>query len=136
MTYSEIKACLIDLICEVTSMDYKKALKMLKCKEIYLSKEDGCFLFNENVFHSANHLKSNQKEAHSTVILHFLDALKKPEARVALRPSSGDTDIAVLAVSLISSSQDQVFINYGNGKNLYRLWKWEKSQGNQAKQCE
>ena len=30
---------------------------------------------------------------------------------------SGHTDIMVLAVSLISSSQDWVLIDYGNGKN-------------------
>ena len=118
MKCSENKTCLIDLICEVTSMDYTKALKMLKCKEIYLSKEDGCFLFNKNSFHSATHLKSNQEEADSKVILHFLDALKEPETTVVLRSSTGDTDIVVLAVSLISSSQDQVFTDYGNGKNL------------------
>ena len=112
MKCSENKTRLIDLICEVTSMDYKKALKMLKCKEIYLSKEDGCFLFNENGFHSATRLKSNQEEADSKVILHFLDTLKESEATVVLRSSSGDTDIVVLAVSLISSSQDQVFIDY------------------------
>ena len=33
------------------------------------------------------------------------------------RSPSGDTDIIVLAVWLISSSQDKVFINCGNEKN-------------------
>ena len=61
MKCGENKTHLIDLICEVISMDYKKAFKMLKWKEIYFSKEDGCFLFNENGFHSATHLKWNQE---------------------------------------------------------------------------
>ena len=117
MKCGENKTRLIDLICEVISTGYKKVLKMLKCKEIYFSKEDGCFLFNENGFHYATHLKSNQEEADSKVILHCLDALKEPEATVVLRSPSGDTDIMVLAVSLISSSQDRLFIDYENGKN-------------------
>ena len=43
MKCDENKTRLIDLICKVISMDYKKALKMLKCTQIYFSKEDGCF---------------------------------------------------------------------------------------------
>ena len=113
----ENKTHLIDLICEVICTDHKKTLKMLKCKVIYFSKEDRCFLFIQNSFHPATHLKSNQEEADSKVILHCLDALKKPEATLILRSPSGDTDIIVLAVWLISSSQDKVFINCGNEKN-------------------
>ena len=90
---------------------------MLKCKVIYFSKEDRCFLFNQNSFHPATHLKSNQEEADCKVILHCLGALKKPETTVINRSPSGDTDIIVLAVWLISSSQDKVFINCGNEKN-------------------
>ena len=117
MKCSENKTRLIDLICKVNSTDYKKALKTLKCKEIYFSKENGYLLFNESVFHSPTHLKPNQEEADSKVILHCLDALKEPEAAVVLRSPSGDTNIMVFAVLLISSSQDWVFIDYGNGKN-------------------
>ena len=109
MKCGENKTRLIDLICEVISTDYKKALKILKCKQIYFSKEDGCFLFN-TCFHSATHLKSNQEEAGSKVILHCLDALKEPEATVVPRSRSGDTDIMVLAVSLNSSSQGYLSI--------------------------
>ena len=43
--------------------------------------------------------------------------MKEPEATVVLRSPFADTDILVIPVSLISSSQDRVFINYGNGKN-------------------
>ena len=76
MKYGQSKTCLIDLICEVISMNYKKALKMLKWKEIYLSKEDGCFLCNENGFHSAT-LFSQTKKTLTVDILQCLDALKK-----------------------------------------------------------
>ena len=112
MKCGENKTNLIDLICEVISTDYKKALKMLKCKQIYFSKEEGCFLFS-TCFHSATHLKSNHEEADSKVILHCLE----PEATVVLCSPSGDTDIMVLAVQLISSRKDRVFIDYVNGKN-------------------
>ena len=72
------KTYLIYLICEVISKDDKKALKMLKCKDIYFSTEDSCFIFNENDFHAATDLKSNQEEADKKVILYCLDALKEP----------------------------------------------------------
>ena len=119
MKCGENKTRLINLICKVISTDYKKALEMLKWKEIYFSKEDGCFLFNDNGFHSGTYLKSNQEEGDSKIILHYLDALKEPEATVVLCSPSGGIYIyiMVLAVSLISSSQDWVFIDYGNGKN-------------------
>ena len=39
------KIRLINLICKVISTDYKKSLKMLKCKETSFSKDDNCFLF-------------------------------------------------------------------------------------------
>ena len=134
MKCGENKTRLIDLICEVISTGYKKVLKMLKCKEIYFSKEDGCFLFNENGFHSATHLKPNREEADSKVILHCLDALKEPETTVVLRSPSGDRDITVLAVSLISSSQDRVFINYGSGKNRKAIKLSNVNMANDLKQ--
>ena len=92
------KTFLIDIIYKVISTDYKKALKMLKSKVIYFSEEDGCFLFNENGFHSATHLKSIQEEGNSKVILHCMHALKEPEATVVLRSPFRDTDIMALAV--------------------------------------
>ena len=90
---------------------------MLKCKEIYFSKEDGCFLFNDNGFHSGTYLKSKQEEGDSKIILHYLDALKEPEATVAYIYIYIYIYIMVRAVSLISSIQEWVFIDYGNGKN-------------------
>ena len=62
-------------------------------------------------------LKSNQDEGDSKVILHCLDTLKERVAIAVLGSPCGDTDIMVLAASLISSSQDRVFLDYGNGKH-------------------
>ena len=100
---------LIDLICEVILTDYKKALKMLKCKEIYFSKEDGCFLFNENGFHSGTYLNSNHKEADSKVRLHCLDALKEPEATVVLRPPSGDSYSGACSIADLFKSRKGIY---------------------------
>ena len=105
------KTRLIDLICEVIPTDYKKALKMLKCKGIYYSTEDVA-LYLTKMISTLLLFKSNQEEADKKVILYCLDALKEPELTVVLRSPSGQTDIMVLAVSLISSSQDWVFIDY------------------------
>ena len=46
-----------------------------------------------------------------------MDALKEPETTVVLRSHSGDTDIMVLAVALIKSDCERIYIDYGNEKN-------------------
>ena len=46
-----------------------------------------------------------------------MDALKEPETTVVFRSHSGDTDIMVLAVALLRSDCERLYINYGNGKN-------------------
>ena len=84
---------------------------MLKCKGIYYSTEDVA-LYLTKMISTLLLIKSNQEEADKKVILYCLDALKEPELTVVLRSPSGQTDIMVLAVSLISSSQDWVFIDY------------------------
>ena len=119
MKCGENKTRLINLICKVISTDYKKALEMLKWKEIYFSKEDGCFLFNDNGFHSGTYLKSNQEEGDSKLILHYLDALKEPEATVVLCSPSGGIYIYNGACSIADFFKSRL--------GIYRLWKWKKS---------
>ena len=53
---------------------------------------------------------------------------------MVLRSPSGDRDITVLAVSLISSSQDWVFINYGSGKNRKAIKLSNVNMANDLKQ--
>ena len=113
----ENKTRLIELICQVITQNPDQALRLLKCNQIYFSKESHCILLDEEGPRDVEHLKSNQEEADTKVILHCLDALITPESTVVLRSHSGDTDIMVLAVTLIRNSCEHLFIDYGCGKN-------------------
>ena len=121
MKNGENKTRLIELICQVIEENGDKALNLLKSKEIYFSKESCCLLINENGSQDVEHLKSNQEEADTKVILHCLDALKTPESTVVLRSHSGDTDIMVLAVTLIREDCERLFLDYGSGKHRKAL---------------
>ena len=117
MKNGENKTRLIDLICQVITENSDQVLHLLKCNQIYFSKESHCILLDEEGPRDVEHLKSNQEEADTKVILHCLDALMTPESTVVLRSHSGDTDIMVLAVTLIRNSCERLFIDYGCGKN-------------------
>ena len=68
-------------------------------------------------------LRSNQEETDTKVILHCLNALHEDTSMsVMLRSHSGDTDITVLAVSLLYEHKDRVYLDYGTGKNRKGLW--------------
>ena len=121
MKNGENKTRLIELICQVIEENGDKALNLLKCKEIYFYKGNCCLLINENGSQDVEHLKSNQEEADTKVILHCLDALKTPEATVVLRSHSGDTDIIVHAVTLIRDNCERLFLDYGSGKHRKAL---------------
>ena len=113
----ENKTRLIDLICEVISSESVWALHLLKCNEIYFSKEIQSTVIDAEGLRDFDRLKSNQEEADTKMILHCLDALVDPESTVVLRSHSGDTDIMVLAVTLIRSNCERLFIDWGCGKN-------------------
>ena len=78
-------------------------------------------MIDEDGSQEVEHLKSNQEEADTKVVLHCLDALRTPEATVALRSHSGDTDIMVLAVTLIRDHFERLFVYYGSGKHRKAL---------------
>ena len=111
MKNGENKTRLIELICQVIKENNKKALNLLQWKENY------CLLINENGSQGVEHLKSNQEEADTKVVLHCLDTLKTPEATVVLRSHSGNTDIMVLVVTLMRDHCECLFIDYGSGKH-------------------
>ena len=68
-------------------------------------------------------LKSNQEEADTKVILHCLNVLQEDVNRsVILRSHSGDTDITVLAVSLLHTHRNRVYLENGTGKNKKGHW--------------
>ena len=67
-------------------------------------------------------LKSNQEGVGTKVILHCWGALKKGRRSGILRSHSGDTDITVLAVSLLHQYTDRVYLENGTGKNIKGMW--------------
>ena len=87
----------------------------LKCKIVYFSQEDITYKLTNNGVSIAAELSSNQEEADTKVILHCHHALQEsPGSKVVLRSHSGDTDIFVLASSLLVPSS--IFLDYGKGK--------------------
>ena len=64
-------------------------------------------------------LSSNQKEADTNVTLHVYSILKNinPERYVIIRSHSGDTDINIIATSLLVSYSANVYIDYGNASS-------------------
>ena len=68
------------------------------------------------------HLRSDQEEADTKVVLHTLEALSNNlQANVVLRSPSGDTDIMVIALDLISE-KDRVKFDYGSGVYRKQIW--------------
>ena len=113
----ENKTRLIALIGEVIAENSGRAMKLLKCERIIYSMDSCCFLIDENGTQEIDSLKSNQEEADTKVILHCLDALNTPESTVVLRSPSADTDIMVLAITIIRQFCERLFFDYGSGKN-------------------
>ena len=68
------------------------------------------------------HLTNNQEKADTKVILHSLDVLNNTDMFVYLRSPSGDTDIPVLALSIIRDHKERVFDDYGNGNDRRSIW--------------
>ena len=65
---------------------------------------------------TVDELSSNQEQADTKVILHSGYTISTTEGSIILRFSSGDTDIMIIAISLIDASK-RVLVNYGNRKN-------------------
>ena len=68
------------------------------------------------------HLTSNQEKADTKMILHSLDVLNNTDMFVYLRSPSGDTNIPVLAFSIIRDHKERVFDDYGNGDHRKSTW--------------
>ena len=81
---------------------------------------DYCLIQLENI--QLVHLTSNQEKADTKVILHSLDVLNNTDMFVYLRSPSGNTNIPVLALSIIRDHKERVFDDYGNGNDRRSIW--------------
>ena len=75
-----------------------------------------CFAFSRNGLERCQELSFNQEEADTKTILHCAHALGSDEdGIVILRCHSGDTDINVIASSLIIDDARRTFIDFNTG---------------------
>ena len=93
----------------------------LQTSVIYFSKKDSFVRVNASQVTAVDELSSNQEEADNKVILHSAHVITKTEGSVILWSLSGDTDIMIIAISLIDASK-RVLVEYGNGKNSLGVW--------------
>ena len=115
MKNGEIKTRLIEVISEVLRSNFHKVLIELKCSVIYFSQEDITYCLKGTGMLIAAELSSNQEEADTKVILHCHHSLQEsPNSKVVLRSSSGDTNIFVLASSLLDLTR--IYLDYAKGK--------------------
>ena len=119
MVNDENKTSLIKLIYNFIIDQKEQVLRMLKTEMLILSGDDESFTVIVDVIQENQDLRSNQEEADTKVILHTMNILEE-DFTVVLRSPSGDTDIMVLALALISDLTN-VFMDYDNGKNRKRL---------------
>ena len=90
----------------------------LGCGTIFISAEGQCHKIMIGHTSAYTQLESNQPEADTRLILHARDALQSTTSDVYIYSPSADTDIIVLAVSLLHDESHRVYIADGSGKGL------------------
>ena len=116
MKNGENKTRFIEIISEVIVDNRVKAIKLLQTEVIYISRYHETICITEPSAIQVQELSSNQEEAYTTVILHSLRALATGSS-VILRSPSADTDIMVIAISLILADSKKLYIAYGSGQH-------------------
>ena len=111
------KSRLIDIIFDFIIDNRIRYLQIVEASKMLLSRDGNCDEITESSVTRLNHLSSNQEEGDTKVILQKVDALQAEDnSKVHLRSPSGDTDILVLAITLVPTP-NRVFYDYGAGKN-------------------
>ena len=105
MVNDENKTSLIKLIFNFIIDQKEQVLRMLKMEMLILSGDDESFTVTVDMIRENQDLRSNQEEADTKVILHTMNILEEGFT-VVLHSPSGETDIMVLALALISSCSE------------------------------
>ena len=94
-------------------------LQQLNANMIILSRDGEGQEITSTLTKKSEYLTSNQEEAHTKIVLHSLQDLEEfLVSKIYLRSPSADTDILVIALTLISSMQlNRVCFDYGVGKH-------------------
>ena len=86
---------------------------MLQTEMVVLSGDNESYEVTSTIV-SESQLKSNHEEADTKVVMHVHNILRNSNLSVVLR--SGDTDILVLLLSMVTTGKERVFYDYGSGK--------------------
>ena len=122
LSNSDNKKQLIDLTFKYIRENASKCLSIIKANSIIISGDYLCQKITLTECSDYDTLRSDQEEADTKVVLHTLEALSNnPQANVVLRSPSGDTDIMVIALGLISE-KDRVKFDYGSGVYRKQIW--------------
>ena len=123
LSNGENKTRMITLLFDYFASNRVKVLNTLRASKLVLSKDTDTTCITLSSVYVDDELTSNQEEADTKIILHCWDVLQNNTIQsVILRSHSGDTDITVLAVSLLHEYQEKVFLDYGSGKNRKGFW--------------
>ena len=118
MLNNEDKIQFIQLIITfVETNQYLVLQDILQTDFVVLSGDNNCCLVQLGTVEERYHLTSNQEEADTKVLLNSLGVLNNTDMFVYLRSRSGDTNILVLALSIIRDHKERVFYDYGNGNH-------------------
>ena len=97
-------------------------MNILRCNKIVISLDCKCVVLTRVSTTIGASLVSNQEEADTKVILHCHHILNEStDSIITLRSPSGDTDIIVIAVSLVK--------DFGDSTTRQRQWKAVESRG-------
>ena len=88
---------------------------------VVLSGDTSCEVVTSSYCQPFEELVSDQEEADTKVILHALNSLAALEGNVCIRSPSGDTDIFVVALGIITE-RSRVKFDHGNGSNRKKIW--------------
>ena len=106
---------------ETFEKEKEEVLEMLRCTQLVLSREGSCKMLTSTSSDTYDPLFSTQEEADTKVIAHATEFLNQDASnRVVMRSPSGDTDIIVLCVALLT--KDKVVIDNSSGKARKSIW--------------
>ena len=114
---NENKNKLIELMFQYLIDNKVKILQILRCSKIFLSSYDYCYCISLSEVIPVSFLTTPQEEADTKIIRHSSYALTLNATNVVIQFPSGDTDIIILAVSLVQE-RDKIYVDNGNSKNI------------------
>ena len=96
-------------------------LQILQTEMVVLSGDNESYEVTSTIV-SESQLKSNHEEADTKVVMHVHNILRNSNLSVVLRSTSGDTDILLLLLSMVTTGKERMFYDYGSGKYRKGMW--------------